>query len=195
VGKYYASAKSVMEWGTGESTKIAAFLNVSRYTGVDSDTRWLETVALGAPDHFRLIFADIGKTGMWGVPIDRTAKSKYPFYSGGWLGGEKDAFDFYMVDGCFRVACAAAAFLHASKKGKSPEDFVVGVHDYKLRYPNLYKDMITFGDVVEGFDPTKMPASYKPEQLDSYPNIAIFRRRPNVSDSYIKSIYDEYAMR
>lgn len=41
LAKYYSVADSVFEWGLGESSYIAGHLNVTRYSGVDSDANWV----------------------------------------------------------------------------------------------------------------------------------------------------------
>ena len=61
-----------------------------------------------------------------------------------------------------------ASFLHASKHGKRPDEFKVGLHDFQKRYrrgastpgatkgagPTDYSVVLEIADVIEGFDPT-----------------------------------------
>ena len=61
------------------------------------------------------------------------------------LQSEKLPFDVYFVDGRFRVACVCAAFLHASKLGRT--DVSVLMHDYRER-PE-YHVVQEFADIVE----------------------------------------------
>ena len=62
----YSSVDSVFEFGLGESTKIAAWVGVSRYVGVDSDAAWVTNIRDEVNmDHFRFIFADIGARICW----------------------------------------------------------------------------------------------------------------------------------
>ena len=42
---------------------------------------------------------------------------------------EQQPFDFYLVDGRYRVACAVMSFLHAMKYGADMRKVRVGVHD------------------------------------------------------------------
>ena len=65
----YSSVDSVFEFGLGESSKIAAWVGVPRYVGVDSDASWVTNVRKEVNnDHFRFIFTDIGETGAYGNP-------------------------------------------------------------------------------------------------------------------------------
>jgi hypothetical protein len=186
VGKYYAQSKSVFEWGIVESTSIAVYVGVPRYSGprysgVDSDPAYITSVERKAPNFYRFILADIGPTAAWGNPSETTAKPKFPFYSAA-VGLESKAFDFYMVDGRFRVACVCSALLHASKHNRSATDFVVAVHDFPSRYTNTYAlipdKLLTR---VDGFDP---------ENLKTHgPNLFIGRRKKGVSDETIRQIW------
>jgi hypothetical protein len=66
LGEVYYNASSVFEFGLGESTQIAAHVGVPRYSGVDSDARWVtQARAKAAKNHFRFYFADIGQTHDW----------------------------------------------------------------------------------------------------------------------------------
>jgi hypothetical protein len=61
-----------------------------------------------------------------------------------------------------------ASFLHASKHGKRPDEFKVGIHDFQKRYrrgaitpgaikgagPTDYSVVLEIAYVIEGFDPT-----------------------------------------
>ena len=51
LARYYASANSVFEWGLGESSKMAGYFNVSRYSGIDSDA----TYVAGARDDVSIL--------------------------------------------------------------------------------------------------------------------------------------------
>jgi hypothetical protein len=139
IGEIYFNANSVFEFGIGESTDIAAATNLPRYVGVDSSSEWVKMVRDRAPDRFRFFFADIGKTGAWGVPVNdggtlRATTSKMVLdYQIAPLFLEKKPFDVYMVDGRWRVACVMACFLHAMHTGGDLEKIRVIVHDYRER--------------------------------------------------------------
>ena len=131
VGELYYNATSVFEFGLGESTEIAAYVSVPRYSGVDSNARWVEEVRTSSNmDHFRFSFADIGSTVEWGKPSNASLQ-KIPYnYQVAPLANEMEAFDFYMIDGRYRVGCACASFLHAMKTRGDVTKVKVGLHDY-----------------------------------------------------------------
>ncbi|KAJ8605510.1 hypothetical protein CTAYLR_000042 [Chrysophaeum taylorii] len=117
IREIYSSAGSVFEWGLGDSTHIAAEVGVKRYKGVDSSATWVDNVREKAPAHFELVHVNIGRLGAWGHPESKNATPSFAAYTMGPLTGELP-FDVYLVDGRFRVAATAAAFLHASAGGK-----------------------------------------------------------------------------
>jgi len=141
VAKLYHEANSVFEYGLGESTSIASHVGVPRYAGVDSDAEWVTFARNKAEmDHFRFFFADIGKTIEWGNP-DNTMLKKIPYdYQVAPLLLEDNAFDFYLVDGRYRVACVCVSFLHAMKHGGDMDKVRVGTHD-SHRYADTVKDI------------------------------------------------------
>lgn len=96
-----------------------------RFTGVDGSIDWLYDVARISPPHYRFHWGDLGAIGSWSMPKDNGTAPKWPFYSIGALASESEAFDFYFVDGRFRVASVCACFLHASMYGKQPSEFRV----------------------------------------------------------------------
>lgn len=87
---------------------------VPRYSGVDNEVVWVGKARDGTKmDHFRCSFADTGKTSMHGNPINDKMQ-KIPFnYQSAPLNNDAHAFDFYLVDGRYRVATACSSFLHA----------------------------------------------------------------------------------
>jgi len=129
LGRIYFHAQSVFEFGLGESTLIAAAVNVPRYSGVDSDAEWVAQARKNSKrSHFRFNFADIGETKAWGYPVKQLRKNTYDYQFGA-LAGEEDAFDVYLVDGRYRVACVCVAFLHAMQHRGDMEKVRVGIHD------------------------------------------------------------------
>ena len=108
MAKYYYEAKSVFEFGLGESTKIAAHINVQFYKGMDTDAAWVGSARDNAPDHFRFEFGDIGSTIEWGNPATPFLPKAPMDYTIQSLATEPKPFDIYMVDGRYRVASALA---------------------------------------------------------------------------------------
>lgn len=178
----YSKATSVCEWGVGESTTIASYMGLPRYTGIDSSVDWLNIVQKQAPRHFRFVWSDVGPIASWGTPSDDATRMKWPFYAFGAIAAE-DAFDFYFVDGRFRVACACIAFLHASHYHNSKA--VVGIHDFKQR-SRQYGAVLRFAHRVGGFDPSR--ADRGPSA-----NLILLQRNPGVQDSEILQVFYEHS--
>jgi len=86
----------------------------------------------------------VEETGHWGLPVDVLRKQVMQYQLSA-LQSEKLPFDVYFVDGRFRVACFCAAFLHASKFGRT--DVSVLMHDYRER--PWYHVVQEFADIVE----------------------------------------------
>jgi len=178
----YYESDSVFETGVGESTKICAFTKVPRYTGVDNAISWLGEVMKISPPHYRFHWADIGPVGAWSHPKDKSAIDKWPFSSSGALAAESEAFDFYFVDGRFRVASVAACMLHAAAHGRSPSEYKVGIHDFRKRAAWGYKDVLLIGTPIEGYlSPNKTTA-----------DLAILRRKEGVTDDDILKIWEKH---
>lgn len=149
LAKYYNVANSAFEFGVGESTKIAAYTNMPNFKGVDSDPIWVGIARDMAPSHFRFELLDIGATEDWGYPHDNKL-AKIPLnYMTQPLISEPKAFDFYLVDGRYRVACALISFLHALSRGASRDDIRVAIHDYIAREHKGYNDIEKWTDRVE----------------------------------------------
>lgn len=68
-------ASAYLEFGSGSSTIVASDSHVERIVSVESDVNFLRAVSLRIENSGRispridLSYADIGKTGPWGVPL------------------------------------------------------------------------------------------------------------------------------
>eukprot|EP00127_Corallochytrium_limacisporum_P004842 Clim_evm3s185 gene=Clim_evmTU3s185 len=187
LSKYYSSADSVMEWGVGESTTFAIHYALPRYTGVEGDVKWLEKIRKQSPAHFRFDLQDIGPVGSYSHPTDQETRAKWPFYSIGPLEAENEAFDVYLVDGRFRVACVFAAFWHATHHGKSPDDFVVLLHDFKKRQIQ-YGPVLQVSERVEGCCGQEHMA--EGESGDVW--MIVLRLKNGVTAEQLWDLWDEY---
>jgi len=144
----YFNSSSVFEFGLGESTHIAAYVGVPRYSGVDNDPVWIGKARDGAKmDHFRFSFADTGKTSDFGHPINDKMQKIPLDYQSAPLNNEYHAFDFYLVDGRYRVATACSSFLHAISRGGDMSQVLVGVHDWVSDRSYLF-ELTSIADVV-----------------------------------------------
>lgn len=155
LAEIYSSANSVFEFGLGESTKIAAWVGVPRYVGVDSDATWVTNVRRDINmDHFRFVFADIGPTREMGNPLIETLQKIPLSYQTAPLNDEMEAFDFYLVDGRYRVACACASMLHAMSRGGNMTKVMFGIHDWPSR--EYYHVVLSIADMVKEAESLKV---------------------------------------
>jgi|SRR5579872_3403537 len=120
-----------LEFGSGGSTVVASSNVKSWIITVDSSQAWLDkvvTACAGNPVKPKIVFADIGPVGDWGVPTDVATRSRWPgYHSDVWqIPQSKDA-SVYLVDGRFRVACFAQIVLHCRP------DAIIGMHDFTSR--------------------------------------------------------------
>jgi hypothetical protein len=131
LAEIYGNASSVFEYGLGESTLIASHVGVPRYAGIDSDALWVSMSRDAVHPHFRFYLADIGITGLWGMPNNTKLTKSILDYQLAPLIVEPYAFDVYMVDGRMRFGCMMASFLHASSRGAPTSQTLVLNHDCK----------------------------------------------------------------
>jgi len=167
---------SVFETGVGESTKICTFTGVPRYTGVDNAEGWLKNVMESAPAHYRFHWADIGPIAMYSQPVDPKSTPKWPLASFAALAAEDRPFDFYFVDGRFRVASFAANMLHALLRGK--KDALFAIHDYPR--DQYHRGCEAIGEIVRGFG------------VDKGAEIAVFRMKEDITAVEIIAVWDEH---
>ena len=102
-----------------------------------------------------------------------------------------------MVDGRFRVACVCAAMLHASRLGKTPDQFLVGMHDFRYRHHRFYKTILHLADRVDGFLPIEGAVAPMQQELDAHDSdpgakIFIFRRKAGITDEFIHTVWQKY---
>ena len=135
LGHLYFSASSVFEYGVGESTEIAAYTGIPRYTGVHTNATWVSQARENARmDHFRFHYADIGVTQRFSEATEEkdsrergVQKSLYDYQIAP-LVFEQKPFDVYLVDGMYRVNCACVSFLHAMKRKADMAEVRVVIH-------------------------------------------------------------------
>lgn len=133
LGNIYSTANSSFEYGLGESTYIAAWTRMPRWSGIDSDSNWVVGVRDKPliPSYYQFNFGDIGPTKVWGYPTQPDLDKMLFRYVVAPLALEREPFDVYLVDGRWRVACACMAFLHAMSLGGDMDKIRVLVHDYQ----------------------------------------------------------------
>jgi hypothetical protein len=134
-----------LEWGLGGSTAEALHAGAGLVITVEGDAAWIaaaraDAAVAGAEatGRLRLLHADIGPTGEWGVPVDRSARPRWPGYAaapwpvleaaGAWP-------DLVLVDGRFRVACCLAVAREClARPDRTPPRLML--HDFDAARPH-----------------------------------------------------------
>lgn len=119
VKETYARAGTILEYGGGGSTMIAAGQGCRTFV-VESDKVWAESLraALTRDGHsgVDVVYADIGATVAWGRPKDGSGFARYHRYAlSVWDAPDFVAPDVVLIDGRFRRACFAATVLRATR--------------------------------------------------------------------------------
>ena len=145
------SAEHYLEYGAGGSTKLAVRVStVSTITSVDSDPAFIsnhlgtdgDIQAAAQSGRLRFLVADVGPTGSWGNPLDRSKVHLWPNYAlCPYLHGYYP--DLILIDGRFRIACGLAAALQAPKA-------TILIHDYTCRrYYHVLERFLEIEDSVD----------------------------------------------
>jgi Glycosyl transferase family 2 len=118
VRKSYAAARSILEYGSGGSTVLAAELG-KPVISVESDQAWAERLSAHlagiAPDA-RVHHVDIGPTEKWGMPSRPRFHGRFHRYPlSVWDRPDIGEPDLVLIDGRFRAACLAAVMLRAQR--------------------------------------------------------------------------------
>lgn len=120
--KKLGDCKVFLEFGAGGSTIFAAKQGVSSIFSVESDRSFLAAVSdrltqnEGMQPQFFPVFVDLGPTGDWGFPTDKSTSDKWPNYCVKvWedLRLNDNHPDVVLIDGRFRVACFLSCLVFA----------------------------------------------------------------------------------
>ncbi len=148
------NSSSYLEFGSGASTLVASESNVKRIVSVESDMDFLAAVRAqiaaqqDVNTEIDYLYADIGLTGPWGVPLFKSRlwrmRKLWPNYSlAPWIElGSDFRADLILVDGRFRVACALAAIIN-----QADSNWKLLVDDFAER--REYFPIKDFADLVE----------------------------------------------
>jgi len=133
VRSQYQAASVILEYGSGGSPVLAAELGKT-VTSVESDKKWAVRLAKHlAPisDRAKVHYADIGRTGPWGVPIRMAEFGKFHGYAlSVWDRPDFADPDLVLIDGRFRASCLVAVLLRAKKPTTVLFDDYVKRHYY-----------------------------------------------------------------
>jgi hypothetical protein len=116
--RYYEAAETILEYGSGGSTVMAAKLGKTVFS-VESDRAWAERMAehvAAFSDTAYVHHADVGPTGPWGVPMKPREFRKFPSYAlSVWDRPDFVEPDLVLIDGRFRASCLVAVLLRATR--------------------------------------------------------------------------------
>lgn len=136
-------ATGYFEYGCGGSTAIANGMpNLLRIASVETDFEWAQRVHEVCPD-VNMIWVDIGPTKEFGQPVDEKLRIGWPRVPEVWLIAEQ-SYDLVLIDGRFRVACAALICLHPNHVKRICFD------DFTSR--PQYHAILPFIDILETVD-------------------------------------------
>ena len=119
--KRYATARVILEYGSGGSTWVAGMQAGKFVMSVESDRMFALRLqsrvdAAGLPSPVVIHHADIGPTGDWGRAIDDSEWRKYCNYPFSiWAEPYFRDPDIIFIDGRFRAACLSAAVIKTRK--------------------------------------------------------------------------------
>ncbi|WP_374432460.1 glycosyltransferase family 2 protein [Tabrizicola sp.] len=116
--RHYEAAGTILEYGSGGSTVLAAELGKTVFS-VESDKDWAERMAnhvASLSDKAHVHWADVGPTGPWGVPMKPREFRKFHGYAlSVWDRPDFVEPDLVLIDGRFRASCLVAVLLRATK--------------------------------------------------------------------------------
>jgi hypothetical protein len=121
VRRTYASARVILEYGSGGSTFVAASAPGKRIISVESDPGWANRMreiaaAHDLPSPPEVVYADIGPVGAWARALDLQRLDDFIGYAQSiWKRPDFEHPDIVLVDGRFRAACFMTAYLNAER--------------------------------------------------------------------------------
>lgn len=166
-----------LEFGSGGSTFLALFNNhIKNIVSVESDENWLNhlrewNIIKTNEKNKKLIFKriNIGETGEWGIPINKSSQDLFPNYSAQIF--EENLFDnnynTVFIDGRFRIACTLQTILNCSKSTK------ILMHDFSIR-PE-YHVILKYLDIVDIMD-----------------TMCLFKIKDNINFDEVNNDYENY---
>lgn len=121
VRDHYDVSSTILEYGSGGSTAMAAQMVGKTVFSVENAQPWHDAMAVWFSENpptsdIRLHFENVGKTGKWGWPVVENKWHKYPRYSlSVWQRADFIHPDLVLIDGRFRVGCFLATLFSITK--------------------------------------------------------------------------------
>ena len=182
----YARANSVFEFGLGESTYIADYLQVPRYAGVDSDADYVNQCRQNVSSHFRFYYADVGNTKEWGYPTEDLTKAVMQYQIAP-LQAEPLPFDVYMVDGRWRFPLVMLSFLHAAARGADRSHTTVLLHDcWQADHTGEHIPKQKLRPVYQSADSLLDLVQHSKELL------CVYKRKPTTTDEQLMALWQQH---
>jgi protein O-GlcNAc transferase len=153
------------EWGCGGSTAIASQFPNLQVMSVESDAEWANRVSEICPNA-TVKHCDIGPTKEFGYPTDDTKRAQWPEYAEQWLQTPLSP-DVVLIDGRFRVACAALICLHPKQVKTICFDDFTDRHQYQVIRPFIQIHQ-TFDNMITWRPKTGVDRAALQELYDSY---------------------------
>ncbi len=117
----FGAARVILEYGSGGSTMLAAGMPGKLVYSVESDRNWAlnlqdHLLASDLPSPATVFHVDIGQTGQWGRPIDKSGWFHYHDYPNAiWDQPYFRHPDVVLIDGRFRVACLLTILMRITR--------------------------------------------------------------------------------
>ena len=146
----FERAGTILEYGSGGSTVMAAEMPGKTVVSVESDAAWARGMQAWFADHppaegttIEVLWADIGPTKEWGHPAEDSGWRRYARYPLKVWERAGFAPEVVLVDGRFRVGCALAALFRA------PAPLTLMFDDYAPRHHyHVVEDYLGRPDMV-----------------------------------------------
>lgn len=122
VEEHYLKNKTILEYGSGGSTLLAASMEGKKIYSVENDAAWAKKMENHYNKNEKILspfiihHVDIGKTSMWAKPInDEKWENFHRYPLEVWDREDFEDPDVILIDGRLRVACFLAAMLRIKK--------------------------------------------------------------------------------
>lgn len=170
----YAEAGTILEYGSGGSTVMAADMPGKTVFSVESDVEWLAGLArwfVQSPPRSRVVLhhGDIGPTGKWGHPEGEAAWRRFHGYPVSvWDRADFIHPDVVLVDGRFRAACLLTVLFRITRPVSLYfDDYTDRPHYHRIE--KFAKPRETRGRMVRfDLEPTVIPAKDLAMILETY---------------------------